>query len=92
MQKMVMVTVFDKAIGAYMRPWFALTDAQAVRMFADELLEEGSPVNKHPEDYALFKIGTFSDDGKLEVVEPICLARAHEMFNSEVLKEVAVNA
>lgn len=74
------ITVYDKATQAYMRPFVALSTGQAVRMFEDETQAQGSEIGKHPEDYALFKIGTFNDSsGEVAGCEPFCLRRAHEI-------------
>jgi hypothetical protein len=81
--KLIICSVYDKAVGAYMRPFFAQSPGQAVRMFVDEVNGD-SPFNKHPEDYALFQIGEFFDnDGKIMAIEPHCLARGHEVKESD---------
>ena len=46
-------TVFDKAAGAYTRPFFMQSDAQAIRAFGDDAVRADSPVAAHPEDYSL---------------------------------------
>lgn len=78
--KMSIFTIYDSATEAYMRPFFAQSPGQALRMFIDDVQEEGTPCNKHPEDYALFEIGIF-DDSTSEIIncKPICLQRAHEI-------------
>ncbi len=74
-------SVFDKATGAYMRPWTALSMGQASRMFEDEVNRADSEVGRHPEDYALFEIGSFDDQkGELIGCEPACVCRAHELL------------
>ena len=78
--KQIIFSTYDKAVVAYMRPWFAISEGQALRAFADEVQREGSDLKKHPEDYALFRMGTFDDNsGELVAEEPTCLARAHEL-------------
>ena len=75
--------VYDKAIAAYMRPFVAQSDGQAVRLFKDETENNESPFFKHPEDYALFRLGVWNDqDGKITPEEPHPLARAHEFAKS----------
>jgi len=79
-----MVTIFDKATLAYMRPFVALSTGQAIRIFEDEIQTPNSEIAKHAEDYALFKVGTFNDStGHLEPCEPLCLRRAHEVPKQE---------
>lgn len=74
------VSVFDKATLAYMRPWVALSTGQAIRIFEDEVQNPQSELARHPEDYSLFKVGTFNDaTGEIAGCEPMCLRRAHEV-------------
>lgn len=66
-------SVFDQALVAYARPFFAPTTAAAVRSFADEVNRKApdNPLSAHPEDYALFWIATFDDEsGRFETYEP----------------------
>lgn len=79
--KLYVYSIFDKAVNAYMRPFFMQSDGQALRMFIDEVSKDDSELGKHPEDYSLFLIGWFEDRAgeicKEEV--PKCLGRAHEL-------------
>lgn len=79
--KLNIYTVFDSAVGAYMRPFVMQSDGQAVREFMDQAKNPETVVSRHPEDYALFRVGMF-DDNKGELVHeiPTCLARAHEVL------------
>lgn len=78
--KMIVCSVYDSATQAYMRPWFAQTEGQALRIFADEVMREGSELGAHPEDFSLFILGLYTDhDGSLMPEEPRSLARAHEL-------------
>lgn len=78
--KHVIVSIYDKATEAYMRPWTALTDKEAIRSFEQEATREGSPIAASPQDYTLFHLGTWND-AKAEIltVEPVPLRRAHEI-------------
>ena len=83
--QLVMYSVFDKAVGAYMRPFFLQSDGQAVRFFMDEINAPDSAVGRHPEDYSLFRLGVFNDaDGGFEPCEPLCVGRAHELKSVSV--------
>lgn len=53
--------VHDRQIDAFMRPFVVQSTGQAIRMFRDLTNEDKSDINKHPEDYALFRIGTFDE-------------------------------
>lgn len=78
--KMNFYSVYDSATNAYMRPFCFQTDGQALRSFGDEAVRADSEISKHPEDYSLFRIGSFDDaEGELIGCAPHCLARAHEL-------------
>ena len=74
-------SIFDKAVGAYMRPFVAQSAGEALRAFEDDCMNAESPVAKHPEDYSLFMLGEFDNqDGSIEAkASPVCLANAHEV-------------
>lgn len=60
-------TIFDVASGTYMRPFFSQADGEAMRGFKDIALDADHAVGKHPEDYTLYRIGSFNDNtGKME--------------------------
>lgn len=73
--QMIMVAIKDRALDAYMRPFFAQTKNQAIRMFTDEVNNPESPMHKHPDDYDLWYLLTWNDDtGGVEEVKPEQLA------------------
>ena len=47
--KQIICSIYDTATEAYMRPFTAQTEGQAIRMFEDEALKEGTEINKHPQ-------------------------------------------
>lgn len=53
--------VRDRALDAFMQPFFAPALGLAVRSFSDEVNRAESPMCAHPEDYDLFYLGTFDD-------------------------------
>lgn len=78
--KHIICSIYDTATEAYMRPFTAQSDGQAIRLFEDETLRPESEIGKHPEDYALFRVATFDDNkGHMEPETPKCLRRAHEV-------------
>lgn len=58
----VICSIHDSAVNAYIRAFEAQTEEQAQRMFIDDVLKEGTPLNLHREDYALFRNGYFNDE------------------------------
>ncbi len=85
--KHLIMSVYDKAVEAYLRPFTTQSLGQATRVFMDETKREGSEFNMHPEDYALFHIADFYDnDATIENKEPKCIARAHEITQVIAIK------
>ncbi|AXL15447.1 nonstructural protein [Microviridae sp.] len=73
-------TIFDVASGIYMRPFFSQADGQAIRGFKDIATDADHEVGKHPEDYTLFRVGSFNDTtGKMDGDELEKLATGLEM-------------
>lgn len=78
--KVKIYAVLDTKISAFMQPFFALTNGQAMRMFGDTVEDTNSNFHKHPEDYALYYLGEFDDaSGKLtDAPTAEYLARAND--------------
>ena len=75
--KYVICSVRDAAVEAFMRPFPAESEKQAVRSFSDECFNMESPFAKHPDDYTLYKVGEFdSETGNSVEFEAVPLARA----------------
>jgi hypothetical protein len=71
-------TIYDSALEAYHQDYSLENDAIALRQFADMANEE-TQIAKNPEDYSLWRIGTFeTTTGQLHPEEPTCIAKAHE--------------
>lgn len=76
--------VLDKAVGAYERPQFFRSDAEAMRAFVTAVEKPDSPFHLHPEDYSFFRVGTYDDQtGELRPEEPKCHARAIDVVMSK---------
>lgn len=58
----MVIAVRDRQLNSFMRPFVAQTIGQAIRSFRDEVNRTESELNKHPEDYELYILGTFDDD------------------------------
>jgi hypothetical protein len=72
--------IFDTASGIYDRPFVMQSDGQALRAFGDIAVDAEHPIGKHPEDFSLFRLGTFNDNtGELTCTGKECLATALEM-------------
>lgn len=65
--KYVVMSIFDRAVGSYMRPMFVRSVGEGNRLFGDEVnrVAADNPMCKHPGDYELFKLCEFDDvEGK----------------------------
>lgn len=63
---MFIVAVKDRALDAYMTPFFVPAIGLAIRSFQDEINRADSPMHAHPEDYDLYHLGSFDErDGML---------------------------
>lgn len=59
--KLECYAVYDKAVGAFMPPFYAKARGEALRLFMDAVGDRNSPFCKHPADYTLFYCGVFDD-------------------------------
>lgn len=57
----VICSIFDLKAQAWLTPMFFLSIAQAARSFEDVLKDANSEFYKHPEDYVLYKLGTWDE-------------------------------
>lgn len=65
--KLMSYCFFDSAAGVYQRPFFLGADGEATRLFVDLVNEKDHAMNRHPNDYSIFRIGSFNDvSGRLE--------------------------
>ncbi|AXH75707.1 MAG: nonstructural protein [Microviridae sp.] len=79
-------SVFDVALGAYGRPMFLQSKGQAVRSFSDEVNRraDDNQMNRHPEDFQLFDLGSFSEDtGLFLTIAPERIALAADLIIEE---------
>lgn len=60
--KMKIFTVYDSKAGVYLQPFFFNHSGGALRAFVDLCIDKSHQFGKHPEDYALFELGTYEDD------------------------------
>lgn len=78
--KTFMYTVFDDKADVYTPPFFQGTDGLAMRAFSQACVDTSHPFNKNPEDYHLYKVGSFDDEtGKVEAFEPSLLLEAADV-------------
>lgn len=54
-------SIYDSKAEVYTLPFFQTNDAMALRLFADWVNNKDHTFGKHPEDYTLFKTGSYED-------------------------------
>lgn len=61
------VAVKDLAVGSFARPVFVPSLGVAIRSFGDEVKRKAEPgsnqMNEHPEDFELWHLAVFDDEG-----------------------------
>ena len=84
-------SVMDVKASAFMSPFFTAHDGQAVRSFGDACNDEKSMFARHPEDFALYRLGEFDDvAGKLKAQEvPEFIIRAVDMLPPKEVKDAS---
>jgi hypothetical protein len=82
------VSVKDRAADVFNRPFFVPHRNVAVRDFTDEVNRNASDnqLNKHPDDFDLYLLGTFDDNaGTFDMEEqPVVLVRAKDVIQTAV--------
>lgn len=61
MPKMIICAVRDRAVDAFGQPFFVRHEMEAMRSFGDEINRSGSNFSVHPDDYDLYRLGTYDD-------------------------------
>lgn len=67
--KLEAYAVFDAAVGAYNRPMFFRSRAEAVRSFQDAVRDPQSSLGAHARDYSWCYVGDFDDSSGM--FEPV---------------------
>lgn len=73
MAKLIVVSVRDRQMDAFNRPFFVPSVGLAIRSFTDEVNRkaDNNPMFMHANDFELFRIGTWDEDTALfENLEP----------------------
>jgi len=59
--KLTVFSIFDEKAQTFSKPFFLTHKGEAIRVFSDVVNDEKSMIAKHPEDYKLYKLGSFDD-------------------------------
>lgn len=78
--KLRVYTVFDKAVNAYLQPFFCRSKGEAIRSFTEACADPKSNFGKYPVDYTLVELGEYDDvAGLFDAGEPIRVVSAVEV-------------
>lgn len=88
--KHTIFSVYDQKAEAYLPPFVLHNEGMAGRVFADCCNNPEHNFGKHPEDYSLFRLGTFDDEkGELEpFVGPLLVGTGLEFRTARFRGEV----
>lgn len=76
-----MYAIKDLKAG-YMLPGAQMSDVHAMRDFRMLVQKDDGIIGTYPEDFALYRIGTYdSDIGALIAEDPICLMKGSEVID-----------
>lgn len=65
-------SIYDNKALVFHPPFYASTDAQASRTFADVVNDVNTNIGRHPADFSLFLVGSYSDQkGELMPLSPV---------------------
>lgn len=84
--KLIVFSVYDKAVGAFLPPFFLRSKGEAIRSFSSAVGDAKHQFATNRSDYALFELGSW-DDGN-GMLEPL----ATPMKVIEALEVVAGDA
>ena len=83
--EIVVVAVRDQKADAFGNPWYAQTKGMALRHFGDAVntQDANNLWAKHPDDFALFELGTYNtQDGTFKLLpRPVQLGLASDFIN-----------
>lgn len=80
------VAVFDSAVGAFNRPFYAPALGAAIRSFNDEVNRKAqdNEMSKHPDDFWLSHLADFDDEkGQFINVDVRVVARGKDVKQDE---------
>lgn len=76
-------SIYDTKMGVYNTPFFAMNNATAIRTFNDAANDGQTNINKHPEDFALFHLGTYdAETGEVQPAKLTNLGLASEYISN----------
>lgn len=87
--KLNVFSAYDEKAQVFLQPMFLVHQQEAVRSFKDEVAKPNSMLGRHPEDFKLYKLGSYNDStGKLESLDvPELINNATDFVETTSKKE-----
>lgn len=84
-----MYTLLDLKAGAYLRPFFLRSDAEAIRAMLEGAKDKTQMLGQYPQDFVLYRVGTFDEaTARVEPCAPFALGNPIVAMMTETLREV----
>lgn len=86
MMQLLCFSVYDKAVHAFITPFFSRAKGEALRSFMEACQDEKHQFFRHAADYTLFFVGEFDDNSGVfsPLSDPERLVNALECISVEV--------
>ncbi|QKI28907.1 VP5 [Kummerowia striata gokushovirus] len=79
-------SILDRKTGVFAPPFFVRHVGEAIRSFTDACQQKDIPFGRYPEDYVMFCVGKFDDEGGLfEAQQPQQVITALEIVSANAL-------
>lgn len=77
--KTLIFSVYDKAVGAFLPPFYVRSRGEALRSFSEACNDGKHNFNRHAADYSLMFLGYFDDtSGMFSTADPTRIVGAYE--------------
>jgi hypothetical protein len=85
--KVKIYAILDDKVGAFMQPFYAMQNGQAIRSLKDALADRNNTICRYPADFTLYHLATFDDTSgeMLPEEKPVFIARASDLIETPEL-------
>ncbi|WNK14476.1 MAG: nonstructural protein [Microvirus sp.] len=79
--RLFVYSVFDKAVNAYLQPFFCRSTGEAIRSFTEAVNDPNKQFGRYSTDYVLMQHGEWDDNsGMFQCGDPVRLLAASEVL------------
>lgn len=73
-------SIYDTAAASYNKPFYAVSEGVALRIFQDILLDQDTSIGRHPEQFQLYDLGEFDEEnGTFKTNPPVFVVGGNEL-------------